>query len=203
IGLLQAIRPDCKIYLVSRVFQRARVGAAGTPVEPVDLSSFLERKGNLHAIVLAMQKTEPVLNAEWMTRQAASGPFAVVDLGMPRNAEVPRTPIRGLRLVQLDDIVAMSQQAKSRRSAAYEDALRILDDELDRIEHDYNLRCHASTIHQLSQRFQVVSEQRWQKGQAHVDPKDAKARKWFEQTVRALLHEAAEVVKSPWGGRPR
>lgn len=203
IGMLQQIRPDCKIYLVSRAFQRARRHAEDSLVEPVDLPTFLNMERACDAVVLAMQTTEPIVSASWLTQRSASTPLTVIDLGMPRNAEVPPTALRGLRLVQLDDIIALSQQAKSRRSAAYDDAVRILEDELDRIEQDYNVRCHASAIHQLSQRFQAVSEQRWRGAESHVDVTDPKTRKWFDQTVRALLHEATQIVKSPWAGRPR
>ncbi|MHB8632393.1 MAG: glutamyl-tRNA reductase [Thermoplasmatota archaeon] len=199
IELLRHIRPEAEIHVASRGRERARMVAERHAVVPHTLDAFLASPPPVQLLILAMEVEQPILSAAWLTRQAQAGPMTVLDLGLPRNAEAPMHLPQGLHLIQLDDLVALSEQAKTRREAAYEDAMGVLEDELDRVRQEYDARCHASTLFQLSQRFKAVSEERWLAAHPHLGRDDPWARKWYEQTVRALLHEATQAVKTSGG----
>lgn len=201
IEILRGIRPQIDLHIVSRNAARAQATAQAQDAKGHDLDSFLANPPPFRLLVLAMDVETPVVSAAWLAQLAKRGPVTVLDLALPRNAEAPADTVPGLRLIQLDDLTRLSEQAKQRRDAAYEDAVRVLEDELDKVRQEYDLRCHASALHKLTQRFLEVSEARWIEA-AVVDKQDPKARKWYEQTVRALLHEATAVVKeAPRGDR--
>ncbi len=201
IEMLRGIRPDVDLHIVSRDAARAQATAQAHGAQGHDLDAFLANPPPLRLLVLAMDVEAPIVPAAWLSQLAMRGPVTVLDLALPRNAEAPTHPVPGLRLIQLDDLTRLSEQAKQRRDAAYEDAVRVLEDELDKVKQEYDLRCHASALHKLTQRFLAVSEARWIEASV-VDKQDPKARKWYEQTVRALLHEATTVVKeAPRGDR--
>lgn len=201
--LVRSIRPDATLHVVSRSEDRARASAQTRGATGHTMESFLAAPPPVQLLVLAMEVDVPFVSASWLARLAARGPVTVLDLALPRNAEAPEWAVPGLRLIQLDDLTRLSEAAKRHRDAAYDEAVRVLEDELDKVRHDYDLRCHASALHQLTQRFLAVSERRWRDAAAGVDKEDPKARKWYEQTVRALLHEATAIVKEPPRGDQR
>jgi glutamyl-tRNA reductase len=201
IEMLRGIRPGVELHVVSRDAARANASAQAHDAKGHSLDAFLANPPSMRLLVLAMDVEAPIVSAAWLATLAKPGPVTVLDLALPRNAEAPTQQVPGLRLIQLDDLTRLSEQAKQRRDAAYEDAMRVLADELDKVRQEYDLRCHASALHKLTQRFLEVSEARWVEA-AVVDKQDPKARKWYEQTVRALLHEATAVVKeAPRGDR--
>lgn len=193
---VRALRPRALIHVVSRNRLRAHEFAAEHDATGHTLERFLDAPpAGLGLVVAAMRTEAPLLTGTWLARHAAKAPLTVLDLALPRNTERPDDAPR-LRLLQMDELTRLSQQARQVRAAATDDARRILDDAVDRVRHEYDLRCHASTLHRLTRRFEEVAETRW--AQAHgVDPEDPRTRKWFDQTVRALLHEATAAVKAP------
>lgn len=194
--LIRRISDGVEVTVVSRNRLRAHEFAAQHDAAGRTLDAFLaDPPPSLGLVVCAMRTEAPLLSAAWLEARARSRGLTVLDLALPRNTQAPRDP-RGLRLVQMDDLTRMSEQARQGREAAYDDAVRILDDAVDRVRHEYDLRCHASTLHRLTQRFQAVAEERWSRMDG-ADPADPRTRKWYDQTVRALLHEATRVVKEP------
>jgi glutamyl-tRNA reductase len=199
--MIQRMAPTCRLHVVSRDWGRAVAAATDWGATAHSLGDFIRDPPAMDVAVLAMDTDKPLLSAAWLKAQASRQPLTILDLAIPRNAERPPIPVRDLKIVQLDELAAISEAGKARRGAAYEDALRVLDGELDRIEQEYNERCHASTMSQLTQRFRSVAEQRWRDAPPYLDLENTPARKWYEQTVRALLHEASKAVKG--GGRLR
>lgn len=200
IETLRQANPLCDLHVVTRSRPRAAALAEGATVH--ELEGFLADPPPVGLMVLAMDAPRPILPEAWMARHASGRPLTVIDLGMPRNAEAPSAPVPGLRIVQMDDLVRLGEEAKKRRAHEYDEAVRVLEDELDRVRQEYDARCHASALFQLGQRFQEVAERRWTDAHRHLDASDAQARKWYEQTVRALLHEAAQAIKSQGAARP-
>lgn len=195
--MVRRLRPEAQLHVVSRGATRAQTVAANHNAKPWSLQDFLRAPPSMDVLVAAMDATAPIIDATWLA-SIPGRELTVLDLGMPRNVEPPAESLPGLELIQLDQLVALSEQARRHRDAAVEDAMRILEDELDRVRHEYDLRCHASTLRQLAQRFELVAQQRWD-SVAGVDQQDPRLRKWYDQTVRALLHEATLAVKKPGG----
>lgn len=194
---IRRISDDVQVTVVSRDRLRAHGFADRHDATGSTLEAFLaDPPAELGLVVCAMRTEAPILSAPWLEARARARGLTVLDLALPRNTQAPPQDVRGLRLVQMDDLSRMSEEARARREAAYEDATRILDDAVDRVRHEYDLRCHASTLHRLTERFRTVAEERWSQV-AGVDATDPRTRKWYDQTVRALLHEATQVVKDP------
>ncbi|MHB1260448.1 MAG: glutamyl-tRNA reductase [Thermoplasmatota archaeon] len=198
--MVRRLRPDAQLHVVSRDSQRAREAAIAIGATPWALHDFLRAPPAMDVFVASMDTTVPLFDAEWLQARCTHRPLTVLDLGMPRNTELPAGNLPNLELIQLDQLTALSEKARQQRDSAVEEATRILEDEVDRVRHDYDLRCHASTLRQLAERFEHVAAQRWDSASS-LDRQDPRLRKWYDQTVRALLHEATLAVKQP-GERP-
>lgn len=193
--LVRRARPGAPLHVASRSPERAQSFAATHAATPHHLPTLLRSPpAGVALVVSALQADAPVLDAAFLTNLARHGPVTVLDLAMPRSVERPAAPVPGLKLLQLDDLARLSEEGKARREASYEEARTLLEDAIDRVRHEYDLRCHASSLRQLSQRFEQVMERRWLEAQG-LDTQDPRARKWYEQTVRALMHEATAVIK--------
>lgn len=184
---IKQICPQVRLHIVSRRLERAHEVAAGHGAEAHGLDTFLADSPATDLIVCAMDGGL-VLSSAWLAATALQSPVTVIDLAMPRNTDRPEEAPH-LRLIQMDDLNRISRQNLARRTAAMNDARRLLDDEADAVRREYEARCHASTMYQLAARFNDVAEARWR------DAPDGADRKWFDQTVRALLHEAAQTLK--------
>ncbi|HEX2065216.1 MAG TPA: hypothetical protein VHI93_00235, partial [Candidatus Thermoplasmatota archaeon] len=199
-ALVRRARPDAPLHVASRSIQRARDFAAAHAATPHHLPDLLRSPpAGLSLVVSALQADVPVLGAAFLGGLARQGPVTVLDLCMPRSVEPPAAPVPGLTLLQLDDLARLSGEGKARREAAYAEARAALRGAIARARHEERLRGRAMALRQLGQRFEEVMERRWREAQG-LDTRDPRARKWYEQTVRALMHEATAALKAPEAG---
>ena len=195
IELLRKLRPDVDLHVVSRNVERAHEVAETHGATGHTLARFLEAPpAGLDVLALAMGTEAPILAAKQMEAMAASRPLLVLDLAIPRNAE-PAHGVPNLRVVQMDELSAMSEAAKADRRGELEAAQAVLSREMRRIEDEYEARRLAHDLAALTQRVQAVAQERLALagGALAQDPDFVK---WYEQTVRALLHEATTAVKN-------
>lgn len=199
--LIHQKRPDAQIHLVSRDGTRAAALAAGLGAAPHALTDFLrDPPCKFDIVACAMTADAPVLQPADFLRLAASTGLLVLDLALPRNTQAPTQPQPGLNLVQMDDLTRLSQERQAQRAEEIAPARLVLDRELARIEQEYESRKLAHDLAELNRRIEAVSEARWNERPTTLD--EAAQRKWHEQTVRAILHEATEAVKKA-GCRPK
>lgn len=201
--------PDVEVHVVSRNLERAHEVAAAIDGVAHRLESFLEEiPDDLDCLALAMRTESPLVSAKTLEALAAKRPLLVLDLALPRNAERPASDVPGLRLVQMDDLSRMSEASRERRAAEYESARAVMERELARVRAEYAQRRLAHDLAHLAQRFDDVARERLVRaaGEAGLAVDDAALGKWYEQTVRALLHEATAAVKKAGcrdAGEPR
>lgn len=189
--MLQATHPHVELHVVSRDPVRAAQRAGEMGGTGHALARFLESPPEkLDVLALAMTTDTPILSAKAMEAMALETPLLVLDLAIPRNAETAQA--QGLTLVQMDDLVRQSQEARAGREAELASAHAVLERELARIKAEYEARKLAHDLADLNERFQRVAAERLVQSPAGVD---AAFEKWYEQTVRALLHEATGALK--------
>lgn len=199
--LIRSKRPDAEIHLVSRDAARAAAVAADVAATPHALADFLrDPPGAFDIMACAMTSDAPIVRAELLPRLASADGLLVLDLALPRNTQAPSHAQPGLRLVQMDDLTRLSQEGQAQRAGEIAPARVVLDQELARIEAEYEARKLAHDLAELDQRIQQVGEERWRERPASAD--EAAQRKWFEQTVRAIQHEATQAIKKA-GCRPK
>lgn len=187
--------PQARLHVVSRTLERAREVAGEHDATPHALADILHAPPTRFDLVAcAMNADAPILRAEHLLRLCAPGAL-LLDLSVPRNID-PDARVPEARIVQMDDLSRMSQEAKAARQAEIDHARRILDAQLDQIENAYAERKLAHDLADLSRRFEEVAAERLARARAEgIQLDDAEARKWFDQTLRALLHEATTTVK--------
>lgn len=189
-------RAGVELHIVSRSGERATKLANERSATAHDLASFLDAPPvGLDVLALVMTTDVPILTSTKLHALARERRLLVLDLAIPRNAEATMHP--NLRLVQMDDLSRMSEEAKRARADEILNARQILDDELDRIQRSYDERRLAHDFRNLTQRFQEIAEERWTNGAPEgIKTNDPRVRKWYDQTVRALLHEATQAIKN-------
>lgn len=194
VELLRA-RPGLELHVVSRDADRARAAAAAHDATPHALEAFLRALPvDVDVVALAMGTDAPVLRTEDVARMAGGRHILVLDLAIPRNVE--SAPLPQARIVQMDDLGRMSEEAKRARQDEVQHAQRLLAVEMDRIEAAYADRKLAHDLEALARRFALVGDEHWEKAAGEgIDATDPRVRKWYEQTLRALLHEATSAVK--------
>lgn len=193
VELIKGHYPEAELHVVSRSAERAHEVAAVHDAAGLTLNQFLEQPpARLDVVALALGADAPFLSAKQMEAMALERPLLVLDLAVPRNAEAVDHPVANLRLVQMDDLVRMSEVSKAGRQAEIDAARQVLRRELNRIEAEYEERKLAHDLAELARRFEAVAAERLARATEAGDAVDAK---WYDQTVRALLHEATAAVK--------
>lgn len=195
VELLRRLRPDVDLHVVSRNVERAHEVAETHGATGHTLARFLDAPpAGLDVLALAMGTDAPLLTAKRLEEMARGKPLLVLDLAIPRNAEAAYD-VPNVRLVQMDELSAMSELAKADRHGELDAARAVLEREMRRIEDEYEARKLAHDLAALNERFRAVSAERLALagGALAQDPDFVK---WYEQTVRALLHEATTAVKN-------
>jgi glutamyl-tRNA reductase len=88
--------------------------------------------GKVDGVVCATGAEEPILRAAWLA-EAAGGrtrPLVVVDLGVPRNVELPENPLGPVRVIDIEQLSASMEQDRRRQASSLEAAAAIIEDEL-------------------------------------------------------------------------
>lgn len=187
--------PNAHLHVVSRDPARAQSAAQALDAEAHALDAFLDQPPQgLQALVLSMRTEAPVLGAKALEALADGGDLLVIDLALPRNAEPPDPPLPNVRLVQMDELSRISQEGLAQRQREVAHAEGVLERELCRIDDAYAQRHLAPHLQEVARRFQDAAASRL----ADLPPdlrSDPGFAKWYDQTVRSLLHEATQAIK--------
>lgn len=187
-----ATRPDVDLHVVSRSPSRAAEVAQRHGARGLSLVDFLDTPPEgIDLVACAMATETPLLDAKRLQALAQDRDVLVLDLAIPRNTERPVETAPRLRLVQMDDLVRIREEGQAQRLAEVDAARAVLEREVARVQGEYEARKMAQDLARLAERFDEVARERL----AMVDAAEPAFRKWYEQTVRALLHEAAQAVK--------
>ncbi len=199
VSMLQGLRPDVRLIIVSRDRGRASLMALASNADAVTLEEFLEAPpGGLCLVGFAMRCDQPIVKASELKRRGAhTNPLLVLDFAMPRNAQPPEQDVPGLTMVSLDTLSELSKASKQRNPRHLANAREILDDHVTRYLQREHERLETDRLRALADRFEEIAKRRWR--DLPVDPgltaQDQRLHKWFDQTVRALRHEAIETIK--------
>lgn len=198
VAMVRRIRPDAHLVIVSHDRQRALHMAKNLDAKASLLHEFMQTPPpGLCLIGFAMRTQEPVVDAKTLQRWAVQGgPLLVLDYAMPRNAEPPAQGSTGVTVVSLDEMAKFAQTSRDEGSTELTRGREILDRHLQRYLDREQDRLEVERLRRLADRFEQIADQRWQDLPVDaVEPDQKQLHKWYEQTVRALRHEAIETVK--------
>lgn len=171
------------------------VRVSRNPARGVSLAAFLGEPARVDVIAFATPVEAPLFtreHAEAFLRANPGGDLLLVDLSLPRAVESAAGELPGVRLLALDELTALSEQAKAARRAELDRARGVLATELAKIEAEYAAIPAQRALAAYRKDVEAVAAERFARGEerfpeAFADPE---FRKWFDQTVRAVAHVA-------------
>lgn len=191
--------PNLQIYCVSGTLERAREIAreVNGKAIPLALDDFLAQPPCLEAVALATRAETPffgVRHAQRIIEQrcphyTGSEGLMVLDLAMPRNADPAIREIESCRMVQIDDLVELSEQGKQSRQEALDHARQVLTRELMSLRRERWKATHQERILGLRGALEEAAKERL--GSYPGDPdENPRLKRWMEQTLNNLIHVA-------------
>ncbi len=199
VAMVRRIQPDAQVVIVSRDRHRALHTAKALNAKASLLHEFIQTPPpGLCLAGFAMRTRDAVVDANMLELWAdRAGPLLVLDYAMPRNVVPPTQGPSGVTVVSLDDMAKLAQASRDEGSWELRRGREILDRHLQRYLDREQDRLEVQRLRRLADRFEKIADQRWQDLPVDaVEPDQKQLHKWYEQTVRALRHEAIETVKS-------
>jgi glutamyl-tRNA reductase len=150
------------VALVNRSPARAAVLATAWGARPYGwdaLPGLLERAA---IVFVATAASRPVVTARDLAAAVAGRPddeLVTMDLSVPRNVEPEARSVPGVRLLDLDDLQRLCCPAAGMPAAALDDAERVLDEEIVRLEQRLRGRAAAPRLAELHRLGEQVAEQ--------------------------------------------
>jgi glutamyl-tRNA reductase len=203
-GVLRALHLQgaSRVALVNRHPARAAVLASAWGAAPHGweaLPALLERAALL---VVATAASRPVVSAGELAAALAGrsdGELLTMDLSVPRNVQPEARSLPGIRLFDLDDLQRLCCPAAGTPAVALDDAERVLDEELARL--DQRLRGHqeAPRLAELHRLGAQVAEQEAARALAQLaqlsEPERLVVKEMADRLVRRVLYPVSRSLR--------
>jgi glutamyl-tRNA reductase len=120
-----------QLFLANRTLQRSQRVAQAHAVQLLPYDQLRRHTGAFDIIILATAAPHPILHgADLQASDHGGRELCIVDLGAPRNAAADIAGLPGVRLITVDDLLALSRKALEERAEAIETAERIVEQEV-------------------------------------------------------------------------
>ena len=203
-GVLRAFhqRGRARVTLLSRQPEKAAILAQAWGAEIAGLADLQKVTAGADVLLVATASARPVVDATQLARiaRARSGrELLVVDLAVPRNVEPASRAVKGIQLLDLDDLQRLCCPAAGAPSAALADAEGVIEDELIRLGLSLRGRVAAprlAELHRLSHQM-AEQESEWALAQlATLSPSEREiVRKMANRLIRRVLYPLSQNLR--------
>jgi glutamyl-tRNA reductase len=189
------------VRLVNRNAERARTLAEAWGASPHGWSEVDRLLGEADLLFVATGASRPVLSAEQLARltEGRAKPLVTMDLSVPRNVEPEARALGGVRLFDLDDLQRLCCPAAAAPAAALEDAERVVDQELARLEQQLRGLAAAPRLAELHRHGAQVAEQEaaWALAQLEelTEQQRLVVREMADRLVRRVLYPVSRSLR--------
>lgn len=184
------------VSLVNRTLARAQRVAGEYGYHVLEMSDPAESLMGADVVFLATSATSPIIDkeiAERLVVRRGGAPLAIVDLGVPRNAEPRIGELKGLRLCQAHDLERTMASGLRRREAHIPAVERIIREELAALGRKFADRGARPVVVDLRRAAESIRQRELKRALRrlpHADPVTVTQFKRFSHTlVNQLLHE--------------
>jgi glutamyl-tRNA reductase len=189
------------IRLVNRNPERARTLATAWGASPHGWDEVERLLVEADLLFVATSASHPVLSAEQLAHltNGRPRPLVTMDLSVPRNVEPEARALEGVRLFDLDDLQRLCCPAAAAPAAAFEDAERVIDEELARLEQQLRGMAAAPRLAELHRHGVQVAEQEaaWALAQLEdlTDQQRLVVREMADRLVRRVLYPVSRSLR--------
>lgn len=203
-GVLRALHEQgaSQVTLLNRRPERARVLACAWGAETGGWEELDERVEAADLLLVATASARPVVSAAQLSRAVSRGrsdDLLVLDLGVPRNVEPSAREIRGVQLLDLDDLQRLCCPAAGAVSERLDEAEAVIEDELVRLELAFRGRVAAPRLAELHRVSLEMAEQEsaWALAQLDTlsDSEREVVRQMAERLVRRVLYPVSRNLR--------
>ena len=191
-----------RVKLVSRKPERAEVLAAAWDASVHGWAELPGLLASADLVFVATGASRPVLSeAELSAATAARAGRALVtmDLSVPRNVEPTARALPGVRLYDLDDLQRLCCPAAGAPAEALQEAERILEEEIARLNHALRARAAAPRLAELHRLSAQVAEQEAAWALSQLDDLSEQervvVRAMAERLVRRVLYPVSRSLR--------
>ncbi len=184
------------VSLVNRTLARAHSVAAEYGCRVLEMTDLAEALIGADVVFLATSAASPIIDkaiAERLIRRRGAAPVAIIDLGVPRNAESRIGQLEGLHLCQAEGLEAIMESGLRRRQAHIPTVERIIREELQALRQKVTDRGARPLVVDLRRAAESIRQRELKRvleRLIHADPETVTQFKLFSHTlVNQLLHE--------------
>jgi len=189
------------VRLVNRNPERARTLAAGWGASSHGWDELDGLLGGADLLFVATGASHPVISAEQLTGvvDGRTQPLVTMDLSVPRNVEPEARSLAGIYLFDLDDLQRLCCPAAAAPAAALQDAERVVDEELARLEQQLRGLAAAPRLAELHRHGAQVAEQEAAWALAQLDDLTEQQRlvvkEMADRLVRRVLYPVSRSMR--------
>ena len=204
-GVLRAFdqRGGARVRLLSRHPDRAAILAQAWGAAVGSIAELDSALGAADVLMVATSSARPVVSAAQLARSAAAGSreeLLVIDLAVPRNVEPEARALRGICLLDLDDLQRLCCPAAGAPSKALAEAEGVIEDELIRLGLTLRARVAAPRLAELHRLSQEMAEQEsaWALAQLEtLSPAEREiVRKMADRLIRRVLYPLSQNLRA-------
>jgi len=189
------------VRLVNRNPERARALAAAWGASPHGWDELHRLLAGAELLFVATGSARPVISADQLTAllDGRARPLVTVDLSVPRNVEPEARALPGVSLFDLDDLQRLCCPAAAAPAAALQDAERVVDEELARLEQQLRGLAAAPRLAELHRHGAQVAEQEAAWALAQLDDLTEQqrlvVREMADRLVRRVLYPVSRSMR--------
>jgi glutamyl-tRNA reductase len=210
-GVLRSLheRGASRVTLVNRNPDRAEALATAWGAAPHAWEELPSLLAGADVLFVATAAARPVLSAAELAAAAgASGRSLVaMDLSVPRNVQPEARAVPGVQLFDLDDLQRLCCPAAATPAAALQEAERVLEEEIARLDQSLRGRAAAPRLAELHRLGAQVARQEADWALSQLDDLSERergvVREMAERLVRRVLYPVSRSIRGGEAGESR
>jgi glutamyl-tRNA reductase len=209
-GVLRALREQgaSRVTLVNRHLEKARTLAAAWGAEAGPWEELDPGLQTADLLLVATASTRPVITAARLQeagRARGGRPLLVMDLAVPRNVEPASRSLKGIELLDLDDLQRLCCPTAGVPTAALAEAEAIVEDELLRLALGLRNRLAAPRLADLHRLSLEMAEEESARALSQLESLSASeqevVREMAERLVRRVLYPVSRTLRAVAGSQ--
>ncbi len=202
-GVLRALRDQgaSRVTLLNRHVEKARILATAWGAEIQSWEDLDRGLQTADLLLVATASTRPVITAgllEEAARARGGRPLLVMDLAVPRNVEPTSRSIKGIELLDLDDLQRLCCPTAGVATAALAEAEAIVEDELLRLALGLRNRLAAPQLADLHRLSLEMAEEESARALSQLELSESGqevVRQMAERLVRRVLYPVSRSLR--------
>jgi glutamyl-tRNA reductase len=180
---------EIEFLVTSRTFERAKSFSETAGGKPVEFEKALEMLNKVDALFVAATAPYYLVTFERIDKamQNRKDGILAVDLSNPRTVEEKITTLKGVKLINIDEVSALVEKNLRARIHEVKDAERIIDDELSSLEARMKRLEVEPAVDSLFKKVDSIRERELAKALHMLGDLDDSQKKVIEQLSHAIV----------------